>query len=298
MINRPPVRKAVIPCAGYGTRFLPATKANPKEMMPIVDKPVIQYIIEEAVASGIEEIVLITGSNKRAIEDHFDYNFELEEMLKRAGKLDQYRQIREISDMAKFIYVRQKEQLGNGHAVLQAKEVIGDEPFVVIWGDELFDANPPRIKQMIDTYQQHGGAVIASYTTDDPEAPYRYGIVRGRRLDAHVTELDEILEKPGDGVAGPWQVAVGGYVFPPSIFKHLETVQPGKGGEIWLVDAISQLAREEPIYAYEIENGRYYDCGNKLEYLKVNIDFALKRSDIGRELRQYLEVVMKGHDVK
>jgi len=293
-----PVRKAVIPCAGYGTRFLPATKASPKEMLPIVDKPVIQYLIEEAAASGIEEIVLITGSNKRAIEDHFDYNYELEEALKRAGKMDQYNEIRAISDLAKFVYVRQKEQLGNGHAVLQAREVIGNEPFVVVWGDELFHANPPRIKQMIDVYHQHGGAVISSFITTDETAPHRYGIVRGERVSARVTRVDDMLEKPGNAVSPPYQVATGGYVFPPGIFDILATLPPGKGGEIWLVDAITQLAKHTDIYAYEIENGKYYDCGNKLEYLKANIDFALQRPDIAAELREYLESLVKGSHVK
>ncbi len=282
------VRKAVIPCAGFGTRFLPVTKACPKEMLPIVDKPVIQYIVEEAVAAGIEEIVLITGSNKRAIEDHFDYNFELEEALKRAGKHSQYDEIRAISDMAKFVYVRQKEQLGNGHAVLQAKEVIGDEPFVMVWGDEIFYATPPRIKQIIDVYNEHGGAVMSTFLTEDPEAANRYAIIKGQSVSARVTRVDEVLEKPGDMVKAPYQASVGGHVLPSSIFDILEKLPPGKNGEIWLVDAINQLAKQESVFAYEIENGRYFDCGNKLEYLKANIHFALERDEIKSGLVEYM----------
>ena len=288
------IRKAVIPAAGFGTRFLPATKASPKEMLPIVDKPVIQYIVEEAVASGIEEIILITGSNKRAIEDHFDYNFELEEVLKRAGKMDQYREIRDISDLAKFIYVRQKEQLGNGHAVLQAKEIVGDEPFIVVWGDELYPANPPRMKQLIDAYHEHGGAaMLSTFVSTDPEAPNRYGIVMGERVKQNITKIDKIIEKPGDVAKPPYLVSIGGHLLPPKIFTILENLKPGKSGEIWLVDAINQLSQDEDVFAYEIQDGRYYDCGNKLEYLKVNIDLALARPDIGPALHQYLKESMK-----
>ncbi len=294
-MEKPRIKKAVIPAAGFGTRFLPATKANPKEMLPIVDKPVIQYIVEEAVASGIEEIILITGSNKRAIEDHFDYTFELEELLKRTDKMDLYRTIREISDMAKFVYVRQKEQLGNGHAVLQAKELIGDEPFVVLWGDEIYPSDPPRVKQLIDCYHQHHGAVITTFGTSAPEAAARYAVALGERLTDKVTKVEKIVEKPGADAKPPYLISIGGYVLPASIFPILEGLGRGKGGEIWLVDAINELAHNEDVYALEIQNGHYYDCGNKLEYLKANIDYALQRSDIGPDLRSYLGDVIKQH---
>lgn len=282
------VRKAVIPCAGFGTRFLPMTKASPKEMLPVVDKPVIQYIVEEAVASGIEEIILITGSNKRAIEDHFDYNFELEEVLKRAGKMDKYTEIRAISDLAKFIYIRQKEQLGNGHAVLQAKEVIGDEPFVVLYGDDLFTSRIPRTKQLIDAYQTYHGAVLGCIQMLDAEAPHKYGIVTGKKMGEYDIQVDRLVEKPGDDATPPYVANVAGLLLPASIFPILEQLQPGKGGEIWLTGAVKELMKQEPIYAHILEDALYYDCGNKVEYVKANVDFALERSDIGAELKSYL----------
>lgn len=287
------VRKAVIPCAGFGTRFLPMTKASPKEMLPIVDKPVIQYIVEEAVASGITEIVLITGSNKRAIEDHFDYNFELEEILKRAGKIEQYNEIRAISDLAKFVYIRQKEQLGNGHAILQAKEVIGDEPFVVLYGDDLFKANPPRTKQLIDTYMTHGGAVLGCITTTDPEAPYKYGIVSGEKVAEHDIKVERLIEKPGAEAAPPFFANVAGLLLPSSIFPILEHLPAGKSGEIWLTDAVRELMKTEAVYAHALQDALYYDCGNKVEYIKANIDYALERGDMGSHLIEYLEKAIR-----
>ncbi|MFA6082441.1 MAG: UTP--glucose-1-phosphate uridylyltransferase [Patescibacteria group bacterium] len=282
------VTKIVIPAAGFGTRFLPVTKASPKEMLPIVDKPVIQYIVEEAVASGIEEVVLITGSTKRPIEDHFDYNFELEELLKRSGKTEQYEEIRAISDMARFVYIRQREQLGNGHAVLQAKSVIGDSPFVVVWGDELFQANPPRIKQLIDAYNQHQTNIIMTYQSTDPKVTDLYAIAVGEKVDDRLIKLKSVIEKPGSSAIPPYAVSVGGYVFNPEVFDALESITPGKNGEIWLVDAINQLAQNGSVLAYDVQNGRHYDCGNKLEYIKANIEFALQRPDIGEDLRKYL----------
>ncbi len=283
------IRKAVIPCAGFGTRFLPATKASPKEMLPVVDKPMIQYIAEEAVFSGIEEIILITGSNKRAIEDHFDYNFELEELLKRSHKHDQYREIREISDMAKFVYVRQKQPLGNGHAVLQAKEVVGNEPFVVVWGDELYQANPPRIKQLIEAYEEHQSTIISTFKTYDPRAAERYAVISGESVSETVTKVETIREKPGNGITPPLLVGVGGYVLTPDIFTYLSNLRSGRGDEIWLVDAITKSLESSPVYAYQIQNGRYYDCGNKLEYLKANMDIALTRDDMKAEVRAFMK---------
>lgn len=291
MSSTPKVRKAVIPCAGFGTRFLPMTKASPKEMLPIVDKPVIQYIVEEAVASGIEEIILITGSNKRAIEDHFDYNFELEEILKRTGKMDKYNEIRAISDLARFVYIRQKEQLGNGHAVLQAKEVIGDESFVVLYGDDVFKASVPRTKQLIEAFHKHGGAVLGCIQTTDAAAPHKYSIVSGERVDEHDIKIERLVEKPGNAAAPPYVANVAGLLLPPSIFPILEALSPGKGGEIWLIDAVNELMRREAIFAHILEDALYYDCGNKVEYIKANLDFALSRPDIGLELKSYLDAI-------
>ncbi len=292
------IRKAVIPAAGYGTRFLPMTKASPKEMLPIVDKPVIQYVVEEAAASGIEEIVIITGSNKRAIEDHFDYNFELEEILKRSGKMDQYHEIRAISDLAKFVYVRQKEQLGNGHAVLQAKEIIGDEPFLVLWGDEFSNCTPPRAKQLIDAYAYYGGAVLNAVLTTDPQAPHRYAVLTGERVSEVDTRVERMVEKPGDTAKAPYLVSIGAYALPPTIFAILENLKPGKGGEIWLPDAIAELMNHEAVYAHELQGGVDYDCGNKLDYLKANIDIALSRKDIAPELTEFLHHTLKEHREK
>lgn len=292
------IKKAVIPAAGYGTRFLPATKASPKEMLPIVDKPVIQYVVEEAVASGIEEIIIITGSNKRAIEDHFDYNFELEYRLKQSGKEEQYNEIRAISDMAKFIYVRQKEQLGNGHAILCAEEIIGDEPFAVLWGDEFIHAAPPRLKQMVEVFEKFGGPVISAVRIEDKESLNKYGIAKIEDVEDNIYKIKGIVEKPGPDEAPSNLATHGAYILTPEIFSTLKNLTPGKGGEIWLTDAINVMAKDKDIYACEIKNSAYYDCGNKLEYLKANINFALQREDLGPGLRAYLEQILAGSDGK
>lgn len=290
-----PVRKAVIPAAGFGTRFLPATKSLPKEMLPVVDKPVIQYIVEEAVASGVDQIVLITGSNKRAIEDHFDYNFELEHHLADSGRQCVVEDLRAISDMATFVYVRQKKQLGNGHAVLCAKEVIErDEPFVVLWGDDFIDATPPRVQQLKDVHTRYQSSVLSVIRTTNPEDANRYGFVEGEEVEPGLIKVSRIVEKPGAGNAPSDLAMVSGCVLNPGIMQALETVAPGKGGEIWLVDAINELMRQQDVFACVIRNGRYYDCGNKLEYLKANIDFALRRPDLAPGLMEYLREIVNG----
>ncbi len=287
------IRKMVIPAAGFGTRFLPATKAQPKEMLPIVDKPIIQYIVEEAVGAGIEEVILITGSNKRPIEDHFDYNFELEERLKQAGKMEMYHEIRRISDMAKFVYVRQKEQLGNGHAVLQAAEVVGDEPFLVVWGDEFVYAEPGWIKQLLDSFAEYHGSIISVLPQESPEDAERYGFVKGIRVTDQVTKVEAVIEKPGLGQEPSKLRAIGGYVLSPTIFELLRQQKPGKAGEIWLPEAINALAQHEAVYARRINNGTYYDCGNKLGYLKANVEFALRDPDVEAAFSRYLKTVLK-----
>lgn len=284
------IRKAIIPAAGYGTRFLPATKASPKEMLPIVDKPVIQYIAEEAVQSGIEEVVIITGYSKRAIEDHFDYNFELEYRLKETGKLKHYEEIRRISDMARFVFVRQKEPLGNGHAVLCAREVIGDEPFAVLWGDDLVDANPPCLKQMLDVFRKYQGPVVAAMRVPR-EHISDYGIIAGKQVEDKVWKLDSIIEKPEIACAPSSIAAVKGYILTPDIFDVLEGLAPGKGNEIWLTDAINQLAQKRPVYAYEFDGCRF-DVGDKLGFLKATFHYALKNGDFSKELRAYLKSLM------
>lgn len=282
------IRKAVIPAAGYGTRFLPMTKASPKEMLPIIDKPIIQYIVEEAVASGIEDIIIVTGSNKRAIEDHFDHNLELEKYLEEGGKTEQLKQIRDISKLANFIYIGQKGPYGNGTPVLNAEAVIGNEPFVVMWGDEFIHATPPRLTQMIETFDKYQEPVISGVRIDDKAKLARYGIGKIKAVEPNVYEIEEIVEKPEPDQAPSNLALLGAYILTPDIFDALRHLKPGKSNEIWLVDAINELKKNHKIYAREIEGGRYYDTGNKLEYLKANIDFGLKRDDTKEELGEYI----------
>ncbi|MEI6477442.1 MAG: UTP--glucose-1-phosphate uridylyltransferase [bacterium] len=284
------IRKIVIPVAGYGTRFLPFTKSIPKEMLPIVDRPVIQYIVEEAVAAGITEVILITGYSKRAIEDYFDYNLELEYLLEKSGKLAQKKMIRDISDIAKFVYVRQKEQLGNGHAILQAKEVVGDEPFVMVWGDEVYKGTPSKIEQLIATYEQYQGPVLSVMERTADSDYDKYGYVKVKEDKGNgVYELSEVVEKPGvDNKISPYAF-ISSCVLTPDIFTKLEQQTAGKGGEIWLVDALNALLQERPTFAKELKGVKFFDCGNKLEYLKATVEFALEREDLGADFRKYLQ---------
>ncbi len=294
MPAQPRVRKAVIPAAGYGTRFLPVTKSVPKEMLPIVDRPVIQYVVEEAVASGIEQICIVTSASKHSVEEYFNYNYELEHRLLAAGKKKEYEEVRRIADQAAFYYVRQKEQLGNGHAVLCAREFIADEPFAVLWGDDFVYAEPPRARQLLDVYEKYGGSVITVFQSHNPEDTRKYGIVRGTPVEPGVTRVEGVLEKPGPEKAPTNLASIGGYIFTPGILPILEGLAPAQGGEIWLVDAINRLAQQEPVFASEYRNGRYYDCGNKLEWLKANIEFALRRPELTEGLREYLESGVRG----
>lgn len=287
--------KVVIPAAGFGTRFLPQTKAMPKEMLPIVDKPVIQYVVEEAVESGIQDIVIVTGANKRAIEDHFDNPDEdLTKMLRDGNKLDLLQKVQEIAAMANFIYVRQKGPYGNGTPVLAAESVIEDEPFAVLWGDEFIYSKPPRLAQMLKVYEKYGGVVISGVRIEKKEDLKRYGIADLEHVEGNVSKIKAIVEKPEPDEA-PSQIAThGAYILPPEIFAALKQVQPGKGGEIWLVDAINALRDQGvPIYAVEIENGKYYDTGNKLEYMKTAVDLALQHPEIKDEFRTYLHELLK-----
>jgi UTP--glucose-1-phosphate uridylyltransferase len=294
MTNVPTIRKVIVPAAGYGTRFLPATKASPKEMLPIVDKPVIQYIVEEAVQSGIDEVIIITGYSKRAIEDHFDYNFELEYRLKESGKLKYYEEIRRISDMARFVYVRQKAPLGNGHAVLCAREVVGNEPFAVAWGDDLVDSDVPCMKQMLEVFEKYQGPVIATMRVPQ-EHISDYGIIAGEQIEDKVWRISSIVEKPEAASAPSNIAAVKGYILTPDIFDVLENQQPGKGGEIWLTDAINILAQKRPVYAYEFD-GHRFDVGDKLGFLKATVHFALKNGVFCDEFRTYLGDILSGRE--
>jgi UTP--glucose-1-phosphate uridylyltransferase len=286
------VRKAVIPAAGLGTRFLPATKALPKEMLPIVDKPVIQYVVEEAVASGVTQVVVITSQSKRAMEDHFDANLELESRLAALGRNDDLAMIQRVSDMAEFAYVRQKHPQGNGHAVLCAWPVVGDEPFAMIWGDDIVAGEPPCLRQMIDAYERYGGAVAAVMRVPDADVP-KYGVIDGEQVSDRVYRVRSIVEKPPLDAAPSNLAAVHAWILPPRIFPLLAATPPGKDGEIWLVDAIAALIAEQPVFAVEFD-GRRYDAGNKLEYLQASIDFALQRPDLAEGLRAYLAKVVEG----
>lgn len=285
------ITKVVIPAAGFGTRFLPQTKAMPKEMLPIVDKPVIQYVVEEAIDSGVKNIIIITGSNKRAIEDHFDGPPEdLIKNLLHGNKKNLLEEIERISKMANFIYIRQKGPYGNGTPVLTAEPVIEDEPFAVLWGDEFISSKPPRLAQMIKVYEKFGGVVISGVKIENKEDLNRYGIADLTPVENNVYKINRIVEKPEINEA-PSNIAThGGYILPPSIFSALKKVKPGKGGEIWLVDAINLLKKAGiPVYAVVIENGKYYDTGNKFEYLKTVIEFALNHNEINGDFKTFLK---------
>jgi len=283
------IRKAVFPAAGFGTRFLPVTKSLPKEMLPIVDKPVIQYLVEEAVAAGIEEIIIVTGRGKRSIEDHFDYSFELEHTLVEKGKHSLLKEVQGIANLAKFVYVRQPMPLGDGHAILCAKELIGDEPFVVLFGDDIVDHKIPAIKQLINVYNKTGRSVIGLEKVDKKETD-QYGIIKPKKQKqpGRIYEIENLVEKPSPEKAPSNLAIIGKYVVTPEIIKALEKSKPSHGGEIRLIDGFRELKKKQAIYGYEIE-GKRYDTGNKLGLITATIDFALKRKDLGPELRKYLK---------
>ena len=285
------IRKAVIPAAGFGTRFLPQTKAMPKEMLPIVDKPVIQYVVEEAVESGIEDIIIITGSAKRAIEDHFDVpNAELIKNLEMGGKEELVKHVMRLSELANFIYIRQKGMYGNGTPILSAEPAIEDEPFAVLWGDEFIKSDPPRLKQMIKVYEKFGGIVISGVRIEKKEDLKRYGIGDITQVEGNVYRIKEIVEKPDPNKAPSNLATHGAYILPPEIFDALRGLTPGQGGEIWLIDAINKLkSKGVPLYAVEIENGKYYDTGNKLEYMKTVVELGLKHPDIKNDFAEFLK---------
>lgn len=281
------VKKAVIPAAGLGTRFLPATKAQPKEMLPIVDKPTIQYIIEEAISSGIEEILIITGKNKRAIEDHFDKSIELENDLEQHNKQELLKIVKDISNMANIYYIRQKEPKGLGHAISCAKTFVGNDPFAVMLGDDVVDSpKKPCLKQLIDCYDEYRTTVIGVQEVVKQEVN-KYGIVSGMCIENNVYKVKGLIEKPSIEQA-PSNIAIlGRYIITPKIFEILEKTEAGKGGEIQLTDALKKLSEIEAIYAYQFE-GKRYDVGDKLGFIEANIEFALKRGELSTSLKQYL----------
>lgn len=285
------IRKLVIPVAGLGTRFLPATKAQPKEMLPIVDKPIIQYVVEDAVKSGITDIILVTGPSKRAVEDHFSPNSELVNLLKKQGKEEMAEEVKNISDLANFIFIRQKGPYGNGTPVLCAKDIVGDEPFAVMWGDEFFYApKKPQLKQLIEVYEKFGEPVLTAYEVDD-KGTEKHGIIDALEVEDSIYQVKNIVEKPGAKKAPSRLASLGGFVFTPDIFEALEKTELGKDGELWLVDAIFKLLKNRPIYAKKID-GVYYDTGSKLGYLKANVDFALRDNKLSEDFRDYLRSVV------
>lgn len=282
------IRKAVIPVAGFGTRFLPATKSTPKEMMPLIDKPIIHYIVEEAVNSGIETIIFVTGRHKRAIADYFDYYPELEQVLKKAGKEKEIEKMRQISNMAEFVYIRQKEQLGLGHAVLTAERLVGDEPFVVLLGDEIIKNNEnPGIKQLIDIYYQFGKSVIGTMEVQKEDVS-KYGIVAGKEVVNGIKLVETLVEKPAIEEAPSTSAIIGRYVLTPNIFESLKQTTIGKGGELQLTDGLINLRKKEVIYAKDIEGIRH-DTGNKIGYLEAILDYALEREDVKEEFIKMLK---------
>ena len=280
------IRKAVVTAAGWGTRFLPATKAQPKEMLPLVDKPIIQYVIEEAVASGIKQIIIVTALGKRAIEDHFDRSFELEDILKKKGDGELLRKLQNISELADICYIRQKEQLGLGHAILVTKDLIGDEPFAIFLPDDIIEAKVPAMKQMIEVYNRYQHSVIAvePVAKEDTKA---YGIIAPKQVEDRVYQVLSLVEKPEPKDAPSDLGIVGRYILTPEIFGMLEKTAPGKGGEIQLTDGLRLLLEKQPIYAYQFEGIRY-DTGTPLGFLKASVEFALRRPDIGHNFKEYL----------
>jgi len=285
------VRKAIIPAAGLGTRFLPATKAMPKEMLPIVDKPTIQYIVEEAVASGIEDIIIVTGKGKRSIEDHFDHSFELEQNLLEKGKMDLLSEVQKSSTMVDIHYIRQKEPKGLGHAIWCARKFVGDEPFAVLLGDDIVQAGKPCLRQMIEQYERYNSSIIGVQPVPEKEVS-RYGIVDGMLIDNGFYRVNGLVEKPKQEDA-PSNIAImGRYILNPGIFEILENQTPGAGGEIQLTDAIAQLNLREAVYAYHFDGVRY-DVGEKLGFIKTTLEFALQHPELREELLQYMKSIVE-----
>lgn len=286
------VKKAVFPVAGLGTRFLPATKASPKEMLSLIDKPLVQYVVEEAVAAGIEQILFVTGRNKRSIEDHFDVSFELESILADKGKVTELAQMRKISDLVDIFYVRQKQAMGLGHAVLCARDFVGSEPFAVLLGDDIIDAQTPCLGQLLDVYRKYRGTVLALEKVP-LENISSYGCVQANQIYKQVFEVTDLVEKPKPEEAPSDMAIIGRYVLTPDIFPILERQEPGKGGEIQLTDAILQLSKDEAIYGCLFE-GKRHDCGDKMGFLKATVELALKREEFNGEFWKFLQEKVGG----
>jgi len=286
------IRKAIIPAAGLGTRMLPATKAIPKEMLPVIDKPVIQYVVEECVRSGIEEIIIVKTPDKNAIVNHFSKNESLEKHLENSNKLELLETVKKISNLAKFHFVDQVGPYGNGTPVLCAEKYIGDDPFAVIWGDEFIYATPPRLAQAMEIFEKYdAGAVISGIKIPNKKDLSKYGIAKVESVENsnNVYKLLEIVEKPNPDEAPSNLATHGAYLFKPNFYKYLKSTEVGKSNELWLVDAINALMKDEPIYTFETKNAEYYDTGNKFSYLRTNIEFALRYPEIKDQLIEYLK---------
>jgi len=288
------VRKAVILAAGYGTRFLPATKAIPKEMLPLVDRPAIQHVVEEAVAAGLEQIIMVTAGVKRAVEDHFDHDFELEQWLEQKGSKQQAEEMRRLAEMAEIVSVRQKERLGIGHAVRITRSLVGDEPFALFFPDDIIESEVPAIKQLIDVFHRHGGSVLAVQRLPREELPH-YGIIDPKPVEERVYQVLGIVEKPSVEEAPSDLAVVGRYVFTPAIFSALERTGKGAGGEIQLTDGISRLLGEESVFACQYE-GKRFDIGRPLGLLKASLSMAMARPELGPELRRYMRELLAGEE--
>ncbi len=283
------IRKAVFPAAGLGTRFLPATKASPKEMLPLVDKPLIQYSIEEATASGIESVLIITGRDKSSIENHFDISFELEQLLKEKGKTEMFEQVRAISEIARISYTRQKQALGLGHAIYQAKDFVGNEPFAVLLADDVVDAEKPALRQMMDVFGKYNAPVIATMQVKG-EAISRFGVIDADEVEPGVFKIKDMVEKPAFADAPSDLAIIGRYIFTPDIFETIEKTTPGAGGEIQITDAMRLLLKSRPFYAVKLVGTRH-DAGDKLGFLIATVEYALKREDLGSDFREYLKTL-------
>ena len=281
------VRKAVFPAAGLGTRFLPATKASPKEMLPLVDKPLIQYVVEEAVASGVESVIIVTGRGKAAIEDHFDVSFELEKLLESRGNQAELKAMRAISEIARVSYVRQQEALGLGHAVLQARDLVGNEPFAVMLSDDIVDSETPALRQLLEVYEKYDAPVIGAMQVAG-EAISRFGVIDGEEVEEGVYKIKDMVEKPPFSEAPSDLAIIGRYVLTPDIFEEIEKTTPGAIGEIQITDAMRSLLKQRPFYAVRLK-GKRYDAGDKLGFLIATVEFALKHEDLAPEFREYLQ---------
>ncbi|MGC9046910.1 MAG: UTP--glucose-1-phosphate uridylyltransferase GalU [Minisyncoccia bacterium] len=281
------IKKVVIPVAGLGTRFLPATKAQPKEMLPLIDKPVIQYLVEEAVKSGIKDIIFVTGRGKRAIEDHFDYAPELESRLLQKNKKEIFQKVREISEMANFVYVRQKIPAGDGDALLCASYLTNNEPVAVLFGDDIVDSRVPCLLQMIKVFEKYGDCVVALDKVPKQEVKH-YGVVKAIKVSDRVYEIKDIIEKPEQGKAPSNLIVVGKYILTPELFQELKKLRPAKTKELRIADGLKNLLKKHPVYGLRFE-GKRYDCGNKLGYLKATVDFALKHPEVKKDFKKYLK---------